>query len=85
MMNPEQIIEALRALPDGERIRVVEQVMQEMGRGTGEAASLSTKVAPGAPGLFADVPDDDWEAFVVEVKRLRETDVLRTADDDHAA
>jgi hypothetical protein len=76
-MSPkaQELLEQLRALPRQERLRVVEQVMHEIEPQKAENA------ADAATGLWADVPDDEFDAFMKAVRELREADQLRLGDD----
>src|SRR5215204_3281056 len=76
-MSPkaQEVLEQLRALPRQERLRIVEQVMHETEPQKAENA------ADAATGLWADVPDDEFDAFMKAVRELRESDQLRLADD----
>jgi hypothetical protein len=75
-MSPkaQEILEQLRALSPQERLRVVEQVMHEVEPKAGIVADAAT-------GLWADIPEEEFDAFTKAVRELRESDQLRIEDD----
>ena len=66
----QQLLEAIRELPRGDRLRIVEQVVHEL-------AEEDSVLAPDSiVGLFADQPDL-IEAVCETAMQARETDPLR--------
>lgn len=68
----QQLLEAIRELPRGDRLRIVERVVHELAE---EDAALAPDTVV---GLFADQPDL-IEAVSEAAMRARETDPFRPA------
>ena len=64
-MSPKahEVLEQLRALPRQERLRVIAQVMNEI------APPKARSDPDAATGLWADVPDEEFDAFMKAIRR----------------
>lgn len=74
-MTAEDILEQVRALPTKERLRLVERIVREVAEETPApdamaAAGEATAKHPDA--IWADVPDDEWDAFTKRLQGFRE-------------
>jgi hypothetical protein len=75
-LSAEQILEELRSLSPAERLRVVEQAVQEVAR----EVTPEPPVVQHTDAIWANEPDADFDAFQSVVLELRATDVWRAGD-----
>ena len=77
-MTIQEILAFVRALPPGERQRVVERIAQE-------ASAASNGPTPEqSPAVWSDASDEEFETFLAAVSAARATDTLRDGDGPRA-
>jgi RecB family exonuclease len=75
----------VRALPAPERLRLVERILREVADQTplspppAEATPTDTAAAPLPDTIWADVPDDEWDAFTARLRAFRKESWRRIA------
>jgi hypothetical protein len=80
-MTAEDILEQVRALPAPERLRLVERIVREVADQT-PLSPPPTEATPAAQlpdAIWADVPDDEWDAFTARLRAFREESWRRIA------
>ena len=66
-MTADEILELVRALPARERLKLVERVVHEVV----EETPAPPAVAPQSDAIWADVDDDEFDAFMQSIRRAR--------------
>lgn len=72
-LTADEILEHVRALPPRERLKLVERVVHEVVEAASPPGLMTDQ-----PPLWADVPDDEFEAFQETLARNRREQPLRT-------
>ncbi len=71
-MTADDILEHIRALPERERLRLVERLVHEVVEQRSSAQAEPTRAQPDhAHGHWADVSDQEFEAFMEGIRRSR--------------
>jgi hypothetical protein len=67
-MTADEILELVRALPARERLKLVERVVHEVAEQTPAPPPVA---APQSDAIWADVDDDEFDAFMQSIQRAR--------------
>lgn len=85
MTDAEQIFQAIRMLPVGERLRLVERVVHDLADASASEAGQRTAEAPSLLGLFADEPELVDEVCQMAMEARRRDPLRAGAVDDEGA
>ncbi len=77
-MTVQEILAFVRALPRGERLRVVERIVHEVAEEEASSAPLQQTA------IWGDATDEEFETFTAAVSSARGSDILRGDDGPRA-